>query len=163
GVRNPHATLDCPALLAAACAHAGDRARATVYLRQFLAEFQERVLIGREPEAGEPLRWLPHVNPCRRAEVVERITSGRRTAGLRARAGPCCRSRCGTSGRRPVPLRRIDVDVVVRRPRRHALRREGASRSRCAPRQARRGTPLPGTRWTSGGARRTARRARRAG
>jgi len=82
GVRNPHATLDCPALLAAACAHAGDRARATVYLRQFLAEFQERVLFGREPEAGEPLRWLLHVNPFRRAEDVERITSGLRIAGL---------------------------------------------------------------------------------
>src|SRR5690606_35381005 len=27
GVRHPHATLDCPALLAVACAHAGDRAR----------------------------------------------------------------------------------------------------------------------------------------
>lgn len=82
GVRNPHATLDCPALLAAACAHAGDRERAAEYLRQFLAEFQERVLFGREPEPGEPLRWLLHVNPFRRAEDVERITSGLRLAGL---------------------------------------------------------------------------------
>ncbi len=84
GVRNPHATLDCPALLAAACAHVGDRARAAAYLRQFLADFQERVLFGREPEPGEPLRWLLHVNPFRRAEDVERITSGLRLAGLSA-------------------------------------------------------------------------------
>lgn len=82
GVRNPHATLDCPALLAAACAHAGDRARAKAYLRRFLAEFQERVLFGREPESGEPLRWLLHVNPFRRQEDIERITSGLRIAGL---------------------------------------------------------------------------------
>jgi TolB-like protein len=84
GVRNPHATPDCPALLAAACAHAGDRARAAEYLRQFLAQFQERVLFGREPEPGEPLRWLLHVNPFRRAEDVERITSGLRLSGLPA-------------------------------------------------------------------------------
>jgi hypothetical protein len=82
GVRNPHATPDCPALLAAACAHAGDRKRAADYLRQFLARFQERVLFGREPEPGEPLRWLLHVNPFSRAEDVERITSGLRLAGL---------------------------------------------------------------------------------
>lgn len=82
GVRNPHATLDCPALLAAACAHAGDRVRASGYLRQFLAEFQERVLFGRPPEPGEPLRWLLHVNPFRRAEDIDRVTNGLRLAGL---------------------------------------------------------------------------------
>jgi TolB-like protein len=82
GVRNPHATPDCPALLAAACAHAGDRVRADSYLRQFLAEFQERVLFGREPEPGEPTRWLLHVNPFRRAEDVERVTRGLQIAGL---------------------------------------------------------------------------------
>lgn len=60
GVRNPHATPDCPALLAAACAHAGDQARARAYLSQFLSEFQERVLFGRAPEPGE------HADPCRR-------------------------------------------------------------------------------------------------
>jgi TolB-like protein len=82
GVRNPHATLDCPALLAVACAHADDRRRAARYLHQFLTEFQERVLFGRQPEPGEPLRWLLHVNPFRRAEDVERVTAGLRLAGL---------------------------------------------------------------------------------
>jgi len=84
GVRNPHATLDCPALLAAACAHVGDRTRAAEYLRRFLVEFEERVLFGREPEPGEPLRWLLHVNPFRRTEDVERIATGLRLAGLPA-------------------------------------------------------------------------------
>lgn len=82
GVRNPHATLDCPALLAAACAHTGDRARAQELLERFLAEFEERVLFGREPEPGEPLRWLLHVNPFQRAEDVDRVTAGLRLAGL---------------------------------------------------------------------------------
>lgn len=82
GIRNPHATPDCPALLAAACAHAGDQARAADYLRQFLAEFQERIVFGRQPEPGEPLRWVLHVNPFRRPEDVERVRTGLRLAGL---------------------------------------------------------------------------------
>src|SRR5690606_1561489 len=82
GVRNPHATPDCPALLAAACALAGDQVRAAGYLRQFLAELQERILFGRPPEPGEPLRWVLHVNPFRHAEDVERVRKGLRLAGL---------------------------------------------------------------------------------
>ena len=82
GLRMPHATLDCPALLAAALALAGDRGRAAVYLQRFLADFEERVTFGRAPEAGEPLRWLLHVDPFRRTEDVERITTGLRLAGL---------------------------------------------------------------------------------
>ena len=81
-LRMPHATLDCPALLAAALALAGDRGRAAVYLQRFLADFEERVTFGRAPEAGEPLRWLLHVDPFRRAEDVERVTTGLRLAGL---------------------------------------------------------------------------------
>jgi TolB-like protein len=81
-VRMPNATLDCPALLAAALALAGDYPRATVYLQRFLADFDERVTFGRAPDPGEPLRWLLHVNPFRRAEDVERITTGLRLAGL---------------------------------------------------------------------------------
>lgn len=82
GLRMPHATLDCPALLAAAFALRGDSRRATEYLQRFLADFEERVTFGRTPEPGEPLRWLLHVNPFRRAEDVERVTEGLRLAGL---------------------------------------------------------------------------------
>ena len=81
-LRMPHATIDCPALLAAALALAGDRDRAAAYLQRFLVEFEERVTFGRAPETGEPLRWLLHVNPFRRAEDVERITTGLTQAGL---------------------------------------------------------------------------------
>jgi TolB-like protein/tetratricopeptide (TPR) repeat protein len=81
-VRKPEATVDGPALLAAICAYLGDEARAADYLRWFLTIFQERILFGREPEPGEPLRWVLHVNPFRRAEDVERVTTGLRLAGL---------------------------------------------------------------------------------
>ena len=81
-LRMPHATLDCPALLAAALALTGDADRAALYLQRFLAGFEERVTFGRPPEAGEPLRWLLHVDPFRRAEDVGRVTTGLRRAGL---------------------------------------------------------------------------------
>jgi tetratricopeptide (TPR) repeat protein len=80
--RMPNATLDCPALLAAALALAGDRDRAAEYLDRFLAGFQERVTFGRAPEPGEPLRWLLHVDPFRRAADVDRVSTGLRLAGL---------------------------------------------------------------------------------
>lgn len=81
-LRMPHATLDCPALLAAAMALAGERDRAAVYLKRFLADFEERVTFGRAPDLGEPLRWLLHVDPFRREQDVERVTTGLRLAGL---------------------------------------------------------------------------------
>lgn len=81
-LRMPHATLDCPALLAASLALAGDHDRAAVYLQRFLADFEERVTFGRAPDPGEPLRWLLHVNRFRREEDVQRVTTGLRLAGL---------------------------------------------------------------------------------
>ena len=81
-VRKPAATVDGPALLAAICAYLGDNARAAEYLRWFLDIFEERVLFGRQPEPGEPLRWILHVNPFRRVEDAECVTTGLRLAGL---------------------------------------------------------------------------------
>ena len=37
---------------------------------------------GRRPDAGEPLRWLLHVSPFRRAADIERVTTGLSLAGL---------------------------------------------------------------------------------
>lgn len=82
GLRVPHATLDCPALLSAALALAGDRERAATYLTRFLDDFEARVTFGRPPEVGEPLRWLLHVDPFQRPADVERVTEGLRLAGL---------------------------------------------------------------------------------
>ena len=81
-VRMPHATLDCPALLAAALALTGDGERATHYRDRFLREFEASVTFGRRPDPGEPLRWLLHVSPFRRAADIERVTTGLGLAGL---------------------------------------------------------------------------------
>ena len=82
GARMPHATVDSPAFLAAALALVGDRDRATMYLRRFLDDFEEKITFGRTPDPGEQLRWLLHVNPFRRPEDIERFTTGLRLAGL---------------------------------------------------------------------------------
>ena len=74
--------VDVPAYVAAALAHSGDLERARSYLSRFLATLRDRVLFGRDPEPGEPLRWLAHVNPFRRDEDIDRLARGLRLAGL---------------------------------------------------------------------------------
>jgi TolB-like protein/tetratricopeptide (TPR) repeat protein len=78
----PRAFVDLPALLAAAHAFLGDRARAAFYLTMFQADFVEKVTFGRHPEPGEPLRWILHINPLRRPEHGELIARGLALAGL---------------------------------------------------------------------------------
>ena len=148
-LRMPHATLDCPALLAAALALAGDRGRAAVYLQRFLADFEERVTFGRAPEAGEPLRWLLHVDPFRRTEDVERVTMGLRLAGLPmdpdservativtpAPGQPPATARFRAAGRPLAPR--------VRQRRRRDGRRQRSARSRESPGLPGRRAPLP--------------------
>jgi TolB-like protein/tetratricopeptide (TPR) repeat protein len=80
--RSPRAMVDLPALLAATHALMGDRERAASYLEMFLADFVEKITFGRAPEPGEPLRWVLHVNPFRRAEDAGHIVRGLRLAGL---------------------------------------------------------------------------------
>jgi TolB-like protein len=74
--------VDLPALLAASMALSGDVERARSYLSRFLAAFGERVIYGRAPEPGEPLRWLLHINPFRLDEHAQRLARGLRAAGL---------------------------------------------------------------------------------
>lgn len=78
------AFVDVPAFVAAACALLGETDRASHYLQLFLEDFQERIGFGRSPEPGEPLRWLLHVNPFRRAEDVARLSTALALAGLEA-------------------------------------------------------------------------------
>jgi TolB-like protein/tetratricopeptide (TPR) repeat protein len=101
------AFLDVPAFLAASMALAGDVDRARSYLARFLDAFGERVIFGRTPEPGEPLRWLLHVNPFRCPDHFDRLARGLRLAGLeddpdvgRAEAVP-----------RPVPAGRHEARV----------------------------------------------------
>ena len=74
--------VDVPAFLAAAMALSGDVDQARSYLARFLTAFGERVIYGRAPEPGEPLRWLLHINPFRREADAERLARGLRLAGL---------------------------------------------------------------------------------
>jgi TolB-like protein len=83
GSRSPISTfVDTPAFLAASCALAGDLERARFYLTEFLSQLGDRILYGRPPDPGEPLRWLLHVNPFRRAQDIDRLEQGLRLAGL---------------------------------------------------------------------------------
>lgn len=78
------AFVDVAAFVAAAHALNGDKHRAAHYLQLFREDFQERIGFGRAPDPGEPLRWLLHVNPFRRAEDGDRLASGLALAGLEA-------------------------------------------------------------------------------
>ena len=78
----PRAMVDGPAYLAASSALAGDGKRAAAAVEMFLADFEEKITFGRPPEPGEPLRWVLHVNPFRRAEHAEILARGLALAGL---------------------------------------------------------------------------------
>ena len=56
--------------------------RARFYLKEFLSQLGDRIIYGRAPDPGEPLRWLLHVNPFRRAQDIDRLEQGLRLAGL---------------------------------------------------------------------------------
>jgi len=78
------ATVDLPAFVAAAHARRGERDEAAVHLESFHRDFREQILFGRDPEPGEPLRWILHVNPFRREEDAAHLVEGLRRAGLEA-------------------------------------------------------------------------------
>jgi DNA-binding SARP family transcriptional activator/TolB-like protein len=82
GSRAPDCLVDSRAMLAIAAAKLGDGALARDHAERFLAEFQKKIVPGREPEPGEPVRWYLRVNPLRRAEDVEYLLGGLREAGL---------------------------------------------------------------------------------
>jgi TolB-like protein/tetratricopeptide (TPR) repeat protein len=76
--------VDVAAFAAASAALSGDMPTAKRQLQEFLEDFRERIGFGRAAEPGEPLRWLLHVNPFRRAEDGERLARGLALAGLEA-------------------------------------------------------------------------------
>jgi TolB-like protein/tetratricopeptide (TPR) repeat protein len=76
------ATVDMRAFQTAAFALSGDFASASASLEKFLLDFREKIVFGRAPEPGEPLRWLMHINPFRRPEDAARLEKGVRLAGL---------------------------------------------------------------------------------
>jgi len=82
GAAAPVAYVDQPALMASGFAHAGmiDQARACAAI--FLEEFKAKITFGRDPEPGEPVRWVLHVNPFMRQEDADYLTEGMAKAGL---------------------------------------------------------------------------------
>ena len=112
-VRAPRSTVDTPAYIAAGAALGGDVAGAARHLETFLADFREKVTFGRAPEPGEPLRWVEHVNPFRRADDRALLARGLRLAGLAAdpdEASPRARrSRDAAPADRPTFRREGDV------------------------------------------------------
>jgi len=83
GAQAPSAMfVDVPAFLAASCGLMGNADRARGYATLFVDQLTEKVTFGRPPDPGEPLRWLLHVNPFRRAEDRARLERGLRLAGM---------------------------------------------------------------------------------
>ena len=75
-------TVDLPAYVAAAYHHLGEREQAREHVDLYLNQFREKIVPGREPEAGEALRWVEHVNPYRDPKAAARLAEGLRAAGL---------------------------------------------------------------------------------
>jgi TolB-like protein/Tfp pilus assembly protein PilF len=78
----PDAYTDSPAFMAAACALSGQEARAEERAQSFVNHFRRNITFGREPEPGEALRWVLHVNPLRRDEDRRLLEEGLVRAGL---------------------------------------------------------------------------------
>ena len=75
-------TVDHGALMAAGLVRLGRREEARASMDDFLTSFREKILFGREPEPGEPLRWLQHVNPFRHERAREHFAAALLEAGL---------------------------------------------------------------------------------
>lgn len=73
--------FDIPAFTAVALAWLGRIDEARGYMAAYHSAFRELITFGREPEPGEPARWLLEVNPFRRAGDVEMILEGLRLLG----------------------------------------------------------------------------------
>lgn len=74
--------VDCAAYRAAALHHLGRKEAAREALNAYLKEFAAKIVPGREPEPGEALRWLQHVNPYRNPEDERRLVDAVAAVGL---------------------------------------------------------------------------------
>jgi TolB-like protein len=63
--RAPDVFVDSRALLAGACARLGREEEARRHADLFLKGFKRKIAPGRDPEPGEAVRWMLHVNPFR--------------------------------------------------------------------------------------------------
>lgn len=84
GLRAPDAMVDVRALLAVASIASGRDGDAREHARGFIHNFRRKIVHGREPLPGEPVRWLLHVNPFRRQADRDYLLDGLLRAGLEA-------------------------------------------------------------------------------
>jgi len=76
------AMVDLPAHLAAAHYYLGHLEEARPLIGAYVEQFHKKIAAGRNPEPGEELRWILHVNPYRNKADEERLIAGVRGAGL---------------------------------------------------------------------------------
>lgn len=76
--------VDTAAYQAASYAYAGNHERAAFFLREFQEVFRHRITSGQEPQPGEAVSWLRHVNPYRHDLHMAHFIEGVRLAGLDA-------------------------------------------------------------------------------
>ena len=79
---SPVFSVDLSAYLAAAYAYCGDMQKAEYYLSLYHKTFVEKITYGREPEPGEPFRWVTHVNPYKIESDMQHFIEGLTRAGL---------------------------------------------------------------------------------
>jgi DNA-binding SARP family transcriptional activator/TolB-like protein len=84
GQRAPDSMVDTRALLAVACVGSGRDLDAREHARCFIGNFRQKIVPEREPERGEPVRWLLHVSPFRRTADRDYLLEGLLRAGLDA-------------------------------------------------------------------------------
>jgi DNA-binding SARP family transcriptional activator len=82
GACAPDTLVDSRAVLAAACAHLDKQELAREHARRFLEHFRIKITPGRDPEPGEPARWILRVNPLRRPEDTDYLLQGLTRAGI---------------------------------------------------------------------------------
>lgn len=74
--------VDIPAYIACGHAYKGDLNEARRLIEQFKLFFKEKITFGREPEEGEALRWIMHVNPFKYEADAEHLANDLTMAGL---------------------------------------------------------------------------------
>jgi TolB-like protein len=79
---SPTLSVDLSAYLAAAYAYLGNREKAEYFIRIHLRTFKEKITYGRDPEPGEPLDWLLHINPFKKEGDADHLRKGLLLAGL---------------------------------------------------------------------------------
>lgn len=76
--------VDLPAHLAVCNLHLGRLDSARDCVGQYLAQFREKILGGRDLSPGDALRWLQHTNPYREPKDESRLIDGVREVGLKS-------------------------------------------------------------------------------